>query len=43
MVNRTVNPYTTDITVDDVNIIRIEDSPFEDVTYEMLRNQEILE
>lgn len=43
MVNKTINPYTTDITVEDVNIVRIEDSAFEDVTYEMLKNQEVYE
>jgi len=31
MVNRTVNPYTTDITLDDVNIIRIEDRTEEEI------------
>ncbi len=49
MVNRTVNPYTTDITLEDINIIRIEDGDInlEDITYEespygMVRNCEIL-
>lgn len=38
MVNRTVNPYTTNITLDDVNIVRIEDNQVEEVDYGMVRN-----
>jgi len=31
MVNLTINPYTTDITLDDVNIIRLKDLTKEEI------------
>lgn len=42
MVNRTVNPYTTAITLNDVNIIRIEDNQMEKPDYGMVRNNILL-
>ncbi|MGI6450026.1 MAG: LCP family protein [Desulfitobacteriia bacterium] len=42
MVNSTVNPYTTDISVEDVNIVRIEDSPPGEGENEKLTEREIL-
>ncbi|HHV65175.1 MAG TPA: LCP family protein [Peptococcaceae bacterium] len=43
MVNRTVNPYTTDISVEDVNIVRIEDSPAGEGEKGKLTEQKVLE
>ncbi len=40
MVNRTVNPYTTEITLDDVNIIKLKDLTKEEIK---LKNQELFE
>lgn len=37
MVNRTVNPYTTDISLDDVNIVRIEDIDYSDLAHKVMR------
>lgn len=43
MVNSTVNPYTTDITLDDVHIVRIEDGAQKKTTYDLLKQQEVQE
>jgi LCP family protein required for cell wall assembly len=40
MVNRTINPYTTGITEDDLNIIRMEDSAYDEMAFERMRVKE---
>lgn len=42
MVNKTINPYTTDITEDDLNIIRMEDSAYGEMAFEEMRVKEAL-